>query len=226
MTGIPIGSYNSILWNTGDTTLSITASQVGTYGVTVSADFCGSNAAEYILDPATPEVSINAVGDICEDGEETLGVTGFNGPINGYLWSTNEITDTIFVNEQGNYSVTVTTTFCGDAIATYDNICDLEVSVPNVFTPDGDDENDTFRPFFNVPSTDFVEYRFCVYSRWGEKVFETTNPDEAWDGKYKNELAVSDVYIWTLEGRTALDQVIDKDPNGKEVKSGDVTLLR
>ena len=219
--------YNSFLWSTGESVNdSIIVTQSGIYDITVTTANCGESIGSYEVLNIAPTVSISTQGDICEDDDEQILQANATGPVDGYIWSTEATTDTISVVEQGTYSVTVTTPFCGESAASIDVVCDLEVSMPNVFTPDGDDENDTFQPFFNVPSSDFVEYRFCVYSRWGEKVFETTNPDEAWDGKYENELAVGDVYIWTLEGRTALGQVIDKDPRGKNINAGDVTLLR
>lgn len=52
--------------------------------------------------------------------------------------------------------------------------------LPNVFTPNGDGSNDTFRPF---------PYRFVesidlqVFNRWGGLVFETSDPDINWDGR-------------------------------------------
>ncbi len=225
LTANATGLYNSLLWSTGDDTESILADQTGNYTVTIETDFCGPSSAEYEITPIPPTIMISSIGDYCsESGEQLLFVT--TDPVNTILWSTGEITDTIAVTIQGNYAVTVTTPFCGESADAIEILCPLKTGVPNVFTPNGDEENDIFRPFFNVPASDFISYRFCVYSRWGEKVFETTNPDEGWDGRFKDELAVSDVYIWTLEGITSSGQEIDSDVTGKNVRSGDVTLLR
>jgi gliding motility-associated-like protein len=215
------GLFNSLVWSTGDTTTTIVATLEDTYEVTVSADFCGDNSAIYNLNAENPVISIDSISEYCVEGESTLFIAGFSGPVSEYLWSTGETTDTILATVQGNYSVTITSVFCGEASAALEIICPLEIGVPNVFTPDGDDTNDTFHPFFDFPPSEFESYRFCVYSRWGEKVFETTDPTEAWDGRFKDEFAVSDVYVWTLEGKTRLGQEIEA-----EDRSGDVTLLR
>jgi gliding motility-associated-like protein len=62
-------------------------------------------------------------------------------------------------------------------------------TLPNVFTPNGDGSNDLFIPF---------PYRFVdridlkVFNRWGQLVFETTNPDIQWDGKNLNGKELAD----------------------------------
>jgi gliding motility-associated-like protein len=87
------------------------------------------------------------------------------------------------------------------------------VRIPNVFTPNGDDYNNTFK----VHHTDGVEVKLLrVFNRWGQVVFETTT-DEAWDGNYKGQPAQSDLYIYTTV------YIL----NGEEIEeSGEVTLLR
>ncbi|MDW8273250.1 MAG: gliding motility-associated C-terminal domain-containing protein [Chitinophagales bacterium] len=52
--------------------------------------------------------------------------------------------------------------------------------LPNAFTPNKDGRNDLFRPFLPYRFVSRIEMK--IYNRWGEKVFETTNPDILWDG--------------------------------------------
>lgn len=53
--------------------------------------------------------------------------------------------------------------------------------LPNVFTPNGDGKNDQFVPL-RCPR--FVEsISFVVYNRWGQKVYESSGPVLAWDGR-------------------------------------------
>ncbi len=55
--------------------------------------------------------------------------------------------------------------------------------LPNVFTPNGDGINDFFRPtrYSLVEKVDMK-----IFNRWGNLVFETTDPDINWDGKHKD----------------------------------------
>ncbi|MBL7803886.1 MAG: gliding motility-associated C-terminal domain-containing protein [Saprospiraceae bacterium] len=54
---------------------------------------------------------------------------------------------------------------------------------PTGFSPNGDGANDALKP-----EGRFIESVYWViYNRWGEKIFETTSPEEAWDGTYKGQ---------------------------------------
>jgi len=40
---------------------------------------------------------------------------------------------------------------------------------------------------------------FTIYDRWGEKVFETTNQNEGWDGTYKGMSSDPAVFVYYLK---------------------------
>lgn len=81
---------------------------------------------------------------------------------------------------------------------------------PNAFTPDNDTRNDQFKLIFKCPP---AQYRLQIFGRWGELLFETTQPGEGWDGRVNGNPAPSDAYAWvaTVDGK---------------VRKGSVTLLR
>jgi gliding motility-associated-like protein len=58
-----------------------------------------------------------------------------------------------------------------------------EYTLPTIFSPNGDDLNDVFEPF---PYRYVQSISLHVYNRWGETVFETTDPSIQWDGKNKS----------------------------------------
>lgn len=70
---------------------------------------------------------------------------------------------------------------------------DVLVGMPNVFTPNGDNENDMFRmKAFNISDSSINAVDECndfmsvsIYNRWGVLVFESENPYFEWDGKNK-----------------------------------------
>jgi hypothetical protein len=60
-----------------------------------------------------------------------------------------------------------------------------------------------------------------IYNRWGEKVFETTNPAVGWDGKFKDEAQPTEVYVaYVIVSYNTGTQI------KKITKSGSITLIR
>ncbi len=81
------------------------------------------------------------------------------------------------------------------------------INVPNVFTPNGDGNND----LFYIPNSGVREYHFVIYNRWGNIMFETTAPEIAWDGfdNSGNE-AGEGTYYYVLEARSDNKEYIFK----------------
>ncbi|MEO8589150.1 MAG: gliding motility-associated C-terminal domain-containing protein [Flavobacteriales bacterium] len=107
------------------------------------------------------------------------------------------------LNEPDMYTICLA---ASDANGCADTTCiDLVVldrpvlHVPNAFTPDGDDINEGFAPVINVPYV--VDYEFLVFDRWGEVIFSSTEPGEAWDGQYGGALVQTGIYPWKLTWR-------------------------
>ena len=86
--------------------------------------------------------------------------------------------------------------------------------VPTAFTPNGDGHND----LLYVKGGPFQTMFFRVYNSWGEKLFESTDQAEGWDGTYKGEKMPLGVYVWILD----VDMF-----NGEHIrKTGDITILK
>lgn len=74
------------------------------------------------------------------------------------------------------------------------------VYVPNAITPDGDGLNEFFKPVFSYTP---LEYEIQIYDRWGQLVFSSTNPDEAWIANMSggDYFVGTDVYVWQMKAR-------------------------
>ncbi len=66
-----------------------------------------------------------------------------------------------------------------------------EVSLPNVFTPNSDGLNDGFLPEFE--NVDWAHWE--IYSRWGQKVYQSESYTQAWDGRINGKEAAAGVYF-------------------------------
>ncbi|MFN8145193.1 MAG: choice-of-anchor V domain-containing protein [Bacteroidia bacterium] len=121
----------SYLWSPGGaTTQSITATNAGSYTVTVtSAGGCSATSAATVVTvttPTTPTISANGPTSFCQGGSVML--TSSAG--SSYLWSPGgATTQSITVTNSGSYTVTVTSGSCtATSVATV-------VTVSNTSTP-------------------------------------------------------------------------------------------
>ncbi len=91
------------------------------------------------------------------------------------------------------------------------------VYVPNVFNPDFTTStgNENFGVFGRFIALD--GYLLRVYSRWGELVFQSKNPEDQWDGTFNSKDAPAGVYLYQLEMNTC---------DGAVKMRGDITLIR
>jgi gliding motility-associated-like protein len=73
----------------------------------------------------------------------------------------------------------------------------FELFVPNAFTPDGDEFNNTFLASgYGILETDFT---MEIYDRWGELIFESHNMQIGWDGSYAGTERVQDgTFTWVI----------------------------
>ena len=98
-------------------------------------------------------------------------------------------------------------------------LCPNEIFyIPNAFTPDGDERNNTFKPII-TSGVDLFNYSFYIYNRWGQVIWESYNPNIGWDGTFNTIMCQDGVYTWKLKF---------KSPKTDEIKEfiGSLTLIR
>ena len=98
---------------------------------------------------------------------------------------------------------------------------DRSIFTPNIFTPNGDGNNDHFMVY---ATDDYVSIEtFKIYDRWGELVFsnnqaQLNNTEDGWDGTFLNRELQSAVFTWYVE-------LLD-DKGNREQFTGDIMLYR
>lgn len=68
-----------------------------------------------------------------------------------------------------------------------------------VYVYDTDPNNSQFRVYIDAP----IEFDLKIFNRWGEMVFQTNNPEIAWDCKYKGSYVTQGAYVWVAKYRYA-----------------------
>jgi len=93
---------------------------------------------------------------------------------------------------------------------------DITVFIPNAFTPNGFGEARNDR--FYVVADGYQSFEITIFNRWGEKMYNSTNVEEGWDGMYKGIEVQQDVYVYLVRVTSLA---------GKEFEYyGTITLLR
>jgi gliding motility-associated-like protein len=107
---------------------------------------------------------------------------------------------------------------CADtALRNVEVIDQFLVFIPNAFTPDGDGINDVLVVQGRDIATE--DFGLMIFDRWGERIFESTDRFDGWDGTYGGSPVQNGVYAYRLNARSAY--------TGQPVQLlGHVTLVR
>lgn len=143
---------------------------------------------------------------------------------NGTITPTTGPTVNVVPDEAGEvtYEVEVTQNGCTVIIPitvrVEDPLCDEEkIFIPNAFTPNQDSRNDVMRVRTNF-SDQITEFRWIIYNRWGQEVYNSTDINESWDGTQEGDDLEPDVYGYWI--RLVC-------PTGEPfIKQGNITILR
>lgn len=188
------GSY---VWQDQSNQPVYNVSKAGNYWVSITSNNCkiiDSVSVYYNYVQALQQSDTT----ICEGEHFNLVANNTNAQ---FLWQNNSTDPSFEVNEAGIYWVNITQGLCSitDTIIVDTKVCETYLAYPNVFTPNTDGLNESFIP---LKIKGINNARLSIYSRWGQKIFETTNLYQGWDGKIDNKLASSGVYYYIVNYTT------------------------
>ena len=204
--GNPTGfSYS---WNTSpvQTTQTATGLCPGNYSVILTTNcfisFTGTVTVNNVPGIALVTVTVTPASCNTNNGSAMVNVTGGTSPY-VYSWNSVPLQNTANVTGLGEGTYTVTVMDNSGCVSKTGLIitvaeCNENLYIPNSFTPNNDGINDVF-----IPQTEIINsayYSLIIFDRWGNKIFETNNYKQGWDGKVKNTntLAQQDVYVWKV----------------------------
>ena len=169
----------------------------GTYTVIGQNETCPTLPAstEVTIVP-TPQPFLGVDTFFCPPKGESLRL--YPGAFETYLWEDLSPLEAQTAESAGVYTVQV---WDQNGCAGFDTLlieerCPATLSMPNAFSPNGDQVND----FFTITSEFVLRMDLSIFDRWGKVVYTSDDPLEAWDGKTPNGSdAPEGVYFWTLE---------------------------
>lgn len=205
----PVGSTNSSISNIagGVYTVTITDANNCTYTGSVTVPVTGNLNVD--ITPTTASIIQGDSVQLVASGQSNY--TYSWSPSTG-LSCTNCSNPYAAPNVTTVYYVTVTDgSSCSgtDSILITVDIKCGEVFFPTIFSPNNDGLNDVQCVLGNCIGA--IEW--AVYSRWGEKLFETTDPKACWDGTYKGKLMNTGVYVYKLRAVLFNGDIIEQQGN-------------
>lgn len=213
---------NTYQWQFGDgrsvntPNPSHTYSKAGNYIarlISVNASGCKDTAYDTIVvyDLPKPSFSHNFEGDTIYAVEDTILFTNNSQAADSFNWDMGDLIDA-FANLfqpppkvyalPGVYPVKLvaydTTTRCSDSLIRYLDIRVYEnLFIASAFSPNDDGFND----YFSINFENVTRFRIIIYSRWGQIIYESNNPNFIWDGKLNGKPLPQDVYVYYIEAK-------------------------
>lgn len=86
------------------------------------------------------------------------------------------------------------------------------IHIPNAFSPNNDGINDVL---YVLGDDNCCEFTMKIFDRWGEKLFETNNINNGWDGTYRGKLLDVGVYAYFIVYECS-----------NKIEEGSITLIR
>ena len=212
--GIPPFSY---LWSDGKASKDLMNVHAGFYEVEiVDSKGCFLRVSTNIDQPDSIAIHAGVQHVSCKDhhnGKIFTDVEGGIPPYN-YRWSNGELSENIEQLSTGEYSLTVTDSHDCPVSTTEEvtkpvNGC---IEIPNAFTPNGDNYNDSW---IIQNSYLYPDIEVMVFNREGYIVFENTGYIEAWDGRHNESEVPPGSYYYLVDLH-----------NGDPVYKGTVTIIR
>lgn len=159
---------------------------------------------------------------ICLDQEVVLYPTpNRTGQDLNFGWNDGSTDSILLVTDTGLYSVIVTLKGCvvHDSIVIFqrgDCYDGCKPRLANIITPNADGVNDEFASFLDCP---LEAYQLQIFNRWGQVVFESTEPSFRWDGSVNGESVSEGTYFYSIR--------FTPQTTNKEVEyRGSVTVVR
>jgi gliding motility-associated-like protein len=193
------------------------------FDTTINAAISVANVpiTSFTFTPENPSLIHNTV----QFTNTSSGGNSYNWTFDGLGTSSQENPQFTFPSNQiQDYNTCLTVTETYGSFSCFDTYCvsvkmdeEFSVYVPNAFTPDNDEHNNTFRAIILGEKANSFE--MLIFDRWGELIFQSFDHTVGWDGTYQGKVCPDGTYIWKIRMKT-------KDVDDVITKIGHVILMR
>ena len=212
LTGVGVGTYSLQITDANHCVATVTGLSNSSFTVPASAAI----HAQFTMSPNP------AVGSI----PLAVSFTNTSTGASSYIWSFGDAANTFSTSVNASFTYTNTGTYVATLVAasgactdTYTMTIIAEIpttlTIPNIFSPNGDGINDEFF----IINTGMSSMNCDIFNRWGQLLHTLTAPDQSWDGITPNgDKAPEGTYMYILQAQGM---------DGKDYKQqGTLTLVR
>jgi len=161
---------------------------------TITQGPCQATAPRLVILAPTSAQNVGLNLPVCAAAPQYAGLAPFSCPLAPvfiapgatFSWdfgdgspSSQEASPSHLYQRPGSYRITLTARYANCEVVT--GFAPLEVGevfMPNIITPNGDQKNPTFQPLFSCRPASLD-----VYSRWGQRVYQTNDYHNNWDAQ-------------------------------------------
>lgn len=207
----------------------------GCYDITLTATNSGcvksTTINDMICTETAPSAFFTASPTELENSTETVTFTNGTSGASTFNWNFGDSTSStdlspthVYENISGNFNIVLTASTplgCSDSYSVVINYVDNTVFyIPNSFTPDADEFNQTWGPVF-TKGFDPYNFELYIYNRWGEVIWESHDAKARWGGDFgkKGTDVPAGVYTFKIRYKpTSTDE--------KVTVKGNINLIR
>lgn len=172
-----MGTNYTYLWNTGQTTQTITVNTPGNYSVTINNGICSKTFTANVIEALIPEITKVDYNN----GIMTITTTNpSNGELeysidNGFTWQSSNVFTGVIKNTLIPVRARVKNTSCEGFLEYYTFV------MQNIITPNGDGRNDVV-DFSGISNN--KNFNAVIFNRYGQEIFKASKDETIWNGFY------------------------------------------
>ena len=227
--------YIDGVFSANSTILDYTFSETGCYDIQLTIDEQNSCAtditnSDFICVSPSPTASFYTNPNSLTINDQLVSFQNTSSNADSFIWDfgngntstqTSPETNINIINETQTITLTaIADNGCGSIASITFDMPEYDLYVPNSFTPDADEHNQSWGPVF-LSGFDKFNFEVLVFNRWGEVVWESKDADGRWDGKYSNKQLTcpEGIYTWKITYKK-------KNSDDRIVRTGHINLIR
>lgn len=210
------GEAATYRWQDNNKESALLVRESGNYGVTIT-NACGEASDEVTIfyQPAL-QLDLGRDTFLCDTERIRIAV---ESTAKAYRWQDGSTLPDYAVEGPGIYILQAFNDCESIADTLVVRPCQVcEIQAPNVFSPNADGNNDHLAFFSNCT---VLSFQLKVFSRWGELLFESSDPTLTWDGRHRGEDSPSGTYVWFVSW-----EGLENGQPKSFAQSGSVALIR